>query len=406
MIFCIDQLPGSGKTCAAINYMNEHSDRKFIYVTPYLSEVERIKSCVEEPFFEPIKYTDLTPKLVDLKLLLLKEANIVTSHSLFSYFDDDIISLCHASGYTLIMDETHDVVSPYQMRSYDVQTVLERYTYGDNPLSWRDDADDSERFADVKEACKNGCLNNYHNQALIWMFPIKAFEAFQDVFILTYMFDSQIQSYYYKYHKIEYKHMWVKGDSPNNYHFTDEPQKDVFNPFLIRIEKDYKLNLIGDGEYSLSKEWFSRAVGSPLLKKLKNNMENFFGKKLSYYNDVTKEYEQSSSCHNLWTTFADYKSYVAGKGYTKGFIPLNSRATNNYRDRTVVAYSVNRFMNPIIKNFLLESNIIIDEEGFALSEMLQFLWRSGVRDGKRITVYIPSIRMRRLLKRWLDTYEN
>ena len=33
--------------------------------------------------------------------------------------------------------------------------------------------------------------------------------------------------------------------------------------------------------------------------------------------------------------------------------------------------------------------------------MLQFIWRSAIRDGKEIWVYIPSIRMRNLLKQWI-----
>lgn len=54
-----------------------------------------------------------------------------------------------------------------------------------------------------------------------------------------------------------------------------------------------------------------------------------------------------------------------------------------------------------MKNFFSANNIDVDENGFALSEMLQFIWRSAIRDGKEIWVYIPSIRMRNLLKQWI-----
>ena len=78
------------------------------------------------------------------------------------------------------------------------------------------------------------------------------------------------------------------------------------------------------------------------------------------------------------------------------------RASNEYRERTAVAYLVNKYFNPVIKNFFISKGIQVDEDGYALSEMLQFLWRSGIRDGKRITVYIPSKRMRNLLKKWIE----
>ena len=44
----------------------------------------------------------------------------------------------------------------------------------------------------------------------------------------------------------------------------------------------------------------------------------------------------------------------------------------------------------------------MDEDLFALSEMLQFIWRSAIREGKDIHLYIPSSRMRGLLETWLD----
>ena len=34
--------------------------------------------------------------------------------------------------------------------------------------------------------------------------------------------------------------------------------------------------------------------------------------------------------------------------------------------------------------------------------MLQFIWRSAIRNGEEIWVYIPSIRMRNLLKQWIE----
>ena len=38
--------------------------------------------------------------------------------------------------------------------------------------------------------------------------------------------------------------------------------------------------------------------------------------------------------------------------------------------------------------------------------MLQFIWRSAIRDGEEIWIYIPSIRMRRLLYEWIEEQNN
>ena len=104
----------------------------------------------------------------------------------------------------------------------------------------------------------------------------------------------------------------------------------------------------------------------------------------------------------MYTTFEDYKSQVKGKGYTKGYISCNARATNDFKDRTNCAYLINRFYNPMINRFFIDKNIIIDEDTWALSELIQWLFRSGIRDDKEINLYIPSRRMRELLISWLD----
>jgi hypothetical protein len=47
-----------------------------------------------------------------------------------------------------------------------------------------------------------------------------------------------------------------------------------------------------------------------------------------------------------------------------------------------------------------------EEEQFALIEMIQYLYRSAIRERKPINVYIPSLRMRELLKSWLNRVQN
>ena len=99
--------------------------------------------------------------------------------------------------------------------------------------------------------------------------------------------------------------------------------------------------------------------------------------------------------------FKQYKNAIQGKGYAKSFLSCNARATNAYSDRTAVAYMCNIFFNPILKNFFEQKGVRIEEDKWALSELLQFLFRSGIRKGEDIRLYIPSLRMRNLLKRWM-----
>lgn len=209
------------------------------------------------------------------------------------------------------------------------------------------------------------------------------------------MFDAQIQRYYYDYYNLPYKYIYVSGDSINTYSFTEEISEGSHNTFeyknLIHILYDEKLNLIGDREYDLSKTWYERNKDNASMKQLKNNITNFFINK-----------RRTKTADNLWTTFKEYKSLLSGKGYGRGYISLNMRASNEYMNRTSVVYPINRYINPGIKNFFIKHGVKVDEDGYALSEMLQFIWRSAIRKGEEIYVYIPSIRMRRLLSDWIN----
>ena len=88
-------------------------------------------------------------------------------------------------------------------------------------------------------------------------------------------------------------------------------------------------------------------------------------------------------------------------GYASRFIPCNARATNDYRDRTVLAYCANLFMNPFVRRYLAVDGVMPSNDDYALSIMIQWIWRSAIRDGKPVDVYIPSKRMRTLLQEWI-----
>lgn len=394
----VDMIMGSGKTSSAINFINEtKKDEKFIFITPYLDEVDRIKkACPFKNFKEP---KEMGTKLNGIKYLINQGENIVSTHALFQRFDNEAIDLCRNQGYTLIMDEVTDVVEKYDISKEDFKILKDNFVDIDNEtglLRWRNPEDDYYgKFSEEKRLCELNSLAYYGGSIMMWLFPIEVFNAFRKIYILTYMFNAQIQRYYYDYYKLPYKYMYVSGNCQDNYSFTEDKDSRNLNGYnykeLIHILEDEKLNRIGDREYDLSKTWYERNKNNASINQLKNNIVNYFINK-----------RKSKTYDNLWTTFKDYKPLLNGKGYGRGYVPLNKRASNEYAQKTSVVYPVNRYINPGIKNFFLKHDVAVDEDGFALSEMLQFIWRSAIRDGKEIWIYIPSIRMRNLLKKWIN----
>lgn len=87
----------------------------------------------------------------------------------------------------------------------------------------------------------------------------------------------------------------------------------------------------------------------------------------------------------------------------KGLCHVMQEPTNDFKHKKHLVYTINRYVNTVLYNYFKEKyQITIDQDAFALSELVQWIWRSAIRDGEEITVYIPSLRMRKLLIEWLN----
>lgn len=384
---------GQGKTSAMINYINTSGeDVRFLFITPYLTEVERIiEFCPDKQFKQPETYGS---KLNDIKRLFRQKENIVSTHSLFNLLDDEAVSLITKGNYVLIMDEVANLVSKFTASDYDAELLSEKCIVvgEDNTLKWKLD-DYTGKFDDYRYAIEAGNVKQINKNTFIYLFPIEVFRAFTKVFVMTYMFDAQIQRYYFDLNGLKYQYKYITGDSLKNYRLCDTPTE-YKNPKLkelIHICENRKLNKIGDGKFALSKNWYQSDFKKEKVNRVRNNCYSFF-----------RRTSKTPANKNLWTTFSQHQKSVSTKGFASGFLSCNARATNKFKHKTAVAYLLNRFIDPNVANFFSKQGVVMDAERYALSEMIQFIWRSAIRDGKEIWVYIPSERMRNLFKQWID----
>lgn len=396
---------GRGKTSYAIQMMNKADlKQKFIYVTPFLEEVQRIKNAVTtRDFKEPDERHGSGTKLESLKRLISAGEDIVTTHSLFGLADEELENLLEWEDYTLIVDEVMDVISEINLKKDDIQVMVNsgliEIAFG--TVFWTADKSVDTQYNIVRDFALAYNLYAVDNTALIWNFPADIFDKFNDVYILTYMFDGQIQRYYYDIQAVKYDYYDVIS---NNGRYAlipkDKIQEDRSHLKSLITIYDGELNEIGEKEHALSKSWFGNKNNAAKVKQLKNNLYNYFQNKT-----------RAKSDDILWTTFKDYKNKLKGKGYSKEdkgdngtgcFTAWNLRATNKYRNKTVLAFCLNRYLNPVYKSFFKRHGVTVNEDLLALSDLLQWIFRSAIRDGQPITIYVPSKRMRNLLKDWLD----
>jgi hypothetical protein len=381
----------AGKTSLAIQMMNDNPDKNFIYITPFLKEVERIKSsCTSKRFYDPHNVGNGT--LDSLHNLLRDSKNIASTHALFQMSTDVTRELIKANNYTLILDEVCDVIEQIPLKKNDIEAILEYSHIDDGMLIW-DDLKYEGRYGDIKAMALNKTIMVMNDILMMWNFPIEVFAAFEDCFIMTYMFDCQIQKYYYDMHKVNYEYYTVQKEE-ERYKLIPFSERKPYDKSKLKSKiqiYEGSLNKIGDDNYALSASWYSKDKNKPLVSIMKNNLYNYFRHKLN-----------AKSNKILWTSFKNHRAKLSGSGFRRSFLACNARATNEYKERDCLAYCLNVFLNPIVEQFFHSKGVKVFEDGFALSELLQWIWRSAIREQNQINLYIPSSRMRGLLYAYLN----
>lgn len=432
-ITVIDSIMGSGKTSWAIDYINGHPDESVVFVTPFLSEVERIKQNCDRVFFDPQPWGH--SKRDDFNRLLEEGRDIVTTHATFSRSNSKTVDLLRDGNYTLIIDEAVDPLISYNdacidnIKPADIKLLIDEgfiRVGEDNKVEWIKPDYEGSKYWKVAHCAKNGNLFYLDKTFLAWQFPPVIFDLFRNIFLLTYMFDGCLMYPFFQAHGIQYTMKSVYRNKNGDYYLSDysdnlESRKAIAD--LITIFDDrMKKSMFDYRSRSLSKSWFDRADKKD-LDKLKNNLRSFL-------RSVGADRGQSRRI--MWTAYKEYKKALKGGGYTitryltedekrlKGearkqaeektqcYVSCNSRATNNFADRDILAYMINLFPPEYIARYYTAkqkedgSKVVFDRDRWALSNMVQWVFRSAVREGKPITIYIPSERMRKLFLGWLN----
>lgn len=416
----LDAIMGSGKTQRLIGDVAKITT-PVIYITPLLSECHRFagtvvdeNGCVVEddlgfPYYEmshplaskkfkhPNNKNKFGSKLQSLLQLVRSKSNIVSTHALFRSLTKEVVSEIVKHNYVLIIDEA--------------LTVWERYVIVKDTNKYEENIDSTSTDKEILSLIKSGIIEvdqigmlhwqwdkfptvvdtHYEETAMLcdnkqlilvngnvvfWEYPIRVLESFKEVWIATYRFEGSMFSEYLKLHGVVYE-LDKFGVSPSSY-------KD-----LITVIDDAKMNTCGDGTYALS--YSSLATKGHGVDVLRKNLFNFFRNKT-----------KSKMSERLWSTYSKRKGNISAGRYSGCWLSYNTKATNEYKDAKYVAYLVNVFANTGILAMLKHRACEFSQDEYALSIMVQFIWRSAIRDKNPITVYIPSKRMRNIFLNWLN----
>lgn len=403
----IDSLMGSGKTQYIIQKINNSSDsERFIYITPYLDEVKRVgENVINRTMYEPDSETRAKTKLADLKNLIRGGLDIVSTHQLFRYADNEVIQLLEEYEYHLIIDEALDVIETIDsMKRGDVELLYNIAKMIDvdekGRVRWlNDEVGENTQYESIYMLTKAQTLYMVGTKAFVKMFNDRLLRSFKTVTVCTYLFKYSQMRMYYDTLEIKYSIKAVEYDeSQEMYKLVEYNPKNENRKFL------HDLMTVYDGKYNENikdvrlsttglKSLSSTEKGREQISLISKNIRNFF----LNHRDKDKGTE-------YWSTIKDMHKYIRPQSFVgeECRMSISEKSTNKYADGYCIAYIYDRYPNPNIRQFFTGNGVEYDSDGWAIADMLQWIFRSRIRNGKDIQLYLPAKRMRNLLKDWSE----
>lgn len=417
----VDSIMGSGKSSAIFNMINKNPNDRYMYVSPMLSEVgkngrihEAVIGC---EFISPDTSDQHTTKIAHLKDLLLDGANIACTHNLYLSMTNEHFQIMETKGYTVILDEEIEVIKTYG--AYSSSDIHYLIAHGDivvndkdGAIEWIGSGDHVEEYEHKYYRLKNLCdkksiyLNrgvSAKSNILISHIPLRLLQCAKRVIVMTYMFDGSILDCFLKLKGI--KTVPCLDIKPE---FCAKPSD--FKDLITLVAPNKKTNKLTMSKYwweklSPSNEEDVKAVNS--ISNLIMNTAKQFGisnSEVIWTCPKENAYGVSDKPKKLKLKPLGYIKYTEDEVVKSCWLSVHTRATNDYSDKKMVAHCYNRYPILPIATYLKTCGFPVDQERYAISSMLQFVWRSRIRKGEPIVLLIANTRMYKLMLQWLDGY--
>lgn len=399
----LDSMMGSGKTTGIINWIESHPNEKYIYVSPLLSEVEdggRLQQNLKTVSFESPKNTDST-KAEDMLRLLKDGANISCTHSLYLGMTQEHFNYIQSNNYIVIIDEEIDVIGgfTYYSRS-DLDWLVDQNVITvcpkDGMVSWvgdRSKIDDKHKyklFISYSDA-KALYASKRSEGMMVTQLPVKLFESAKRVIILTYMFKGNVLDSF----------LQLKGFEVRDFTEVDveHVSKDLIRDLITLVEPNKGMKALG-----LSSSWYKSEKASRKTLAIVSNYIRYVAKQSELESKyvawcvpkLRAEKNKSSK-----TILVKPTGFIEDENKGSCFLSATTRATNEYRHKQLMIHCYDRYPQVTVSAYLEDYGCPVDKQVFALSELLQWVWRGCIRDKKPMKVAIGSFRMYNLFKDWL-----
>ena len=401
----IDYPCGLGKTTALISVLERMPDLKVLVVVQTLDEVKRMVSSApvgrlhtpEDPG------SNYRTKGEQLDPLVRAGKSIVITHNLYERAGTLAYQGAFES-YKVIIDEVPDAVSPSKL-NLDPKSFKEFYI-DPGYCSLRKDGlvvmtdRGLEEEGRLKSALDERLISNissgrlYYDgkQHFIQTLPTSLFTHTDGVIVLTFLSEGSLFLKFLEKFQIDY---------------TVSKSRQCHQRFQLQARdylKIHRMSSLDKVSFSYSKQT-SYTPKSAELTKVRNALKNLRQRNLAVVD-----------LENLMITCAQKNWYKRlGRDFDKekpALFSINSRmfeganwlenttrGTNKYLHCTHAIYLYEQNANPISLRWLNADNAEF-RAAYALTEIVQWLWRSQLRRGKAVDVYMPSKKMREIIQKW------
>lgn len=436
-ITILDSCPGSGKTTAITSFLRDTELDHVLFVTPFLSEAEKE---LPNNKLKGMGYKHpeggMGGKVHNLSELIQwgdtstgnRLHRITCTHSAFTRLRPE--SYHQLANYTVIIDETLDVIAPIEGVHEYTDHLLLGHGAVDNSKRYR--FNDDEWFSTLKSAevekynktgkgtkdmmyelCQMGVQNQlYRYSTGNWfrMLPPELLTKAKRVIIMTHGFENS------------FMHCWMKINGISN-SYIDTEKLGLLSELSLIAQLRKNITFItaprkftemseGRGREILSKSHWDKlndnnqipdlckSLDSLIKEKMKASKENIFWTAPKDCKSTIEKHSQrlrgkiklKSKFEVEDSDFIDSEEIDTQESLIHStWLPCNIKARNDFKHITNCLYAFSLNPPPDVLNLLastsgLDSTKIVDT--FKLNNLLQFIYRGSIRDNKPMNLCI------------------
>lgn len=392
----LDALPGCGKTYAAFQHIADNPGKPWLYLTPTLAELKtRVpEECTKKILVFNILGEDTEDKSEEVLKAFKNRENVACTHALMLRFQDRHIEEIVKGEYQVVCDEELNLISNFPITKQDSDFLLAHklieVSEDDGKVTFTDkDMSLDAKYGDVKQLADMGCLYaaKRKQSMLVTQISPRLINAADRFILLTYQYKGSIMQTFMEMQGYKHKEL--------NLPLKKTPKEIVqgLNNLIEFIETPSVKAV--QRKHSLSKSWWDVTSTEKDREEVTKAIRSVI--------KASKE-----SIENVIYTLPKNRVHKGNKTLIKteyirkdNFLSCSTRSTCEYEYKSLAIHAYALYPPQAVKAYLQDMGHTVDDDVYALNMLIQWLFRTRIRNDEPVKVSLLSKKMNVLFKTWL-----